>query len=337
MDDLLLIRFLTHSCTPEETRRINRWLEAGKANAEWLFEMERIWSLKKEIYYSDRKEIEEAYRRFITGLKQQTGKSVPAGKRFHSRFRLSSLLKYAVSIVLIALLGANLYIASDSQAAEPTVIEVPKGQRSTVSLSDGTRVWLNSESKLVYPARFSSGHREVTLEGEAFFEVSHNERSPFTVHSSLLSVQVRGTRFNMRTYPDEKQVVTLTEGNVEIHTGDRTKSLVLHPREQATYSAQTGLTVTRNVPTDLVQAWIKGETAFIDKRLDEIVPALERRYDVRFRLTDSVLAAERFTCHFQETATVRQILDLLKATNKVNYAFTGEHIRLFNPQNKKPM
>lgn len=337
MDDLLLLRFLTHTCTPEETRQVSDWLSADKANAEWLFEMERIWNLKKEIYYSDRKEIEEAYQRFITRLKQKDEKKVPAKQRIYLRFRLSSLLKYAVSIALIALLGINLYITFDTPEAEPTVIEVPKGQRISVRLSDGTRVWLNSQSKLVYPGRFSAGHREVTLEGEAFFEVKRHDRSPFLVHSALLSVKVLGTRFNMRTYPDEEQVVTLTEGNVEIHTSDRTKSLVLHPREQASYSAQTGLTVTCNVPTDLVQAWIKGETAFIDKRLDEIVPALERRYDVRFRLTDSVLAAERFTCHFKETATLRQILDLLKATNKVNYAFTGEHIRLFNPQNKKPM
>lgn len=330
MDDLLLIRFLTHSCTPEEIKRVSAWLAAGTANAEWLFEMERIWNLKKEIYYSDREEIEKAYQRFITGLTQEKGKSAPAKKLF-PRFRLSSLLKYAVSIVLIALLGANLYIASDNKTAKPTVIEVPKGQRISIWLSDSTRVWLNSQSKLVYPARFSAVHREVTLEGEAFFEVKHNDRVPFTVHSSLLSVKVLGTRFNMRTYPDEKQVVTLTEGNVEIHTGDRTKSFVLHPQEQASYSVQTGLTVTRNVPTDLVQAWIKGETAFIDKKLDEIVPALERRYNVRFQLTDSVLATESFTCHFKETATIKQILDLLKATNKVNYSFTGEQIRLFKP------
>ncbi|MCC8170536.1 MAG: FecR domain-containing protein [Parabacteroides sp.] len=331
MDELLLIRFLTHTCTTGEIKRISDWLAADKANSNWLFEMERIWSLKKEIYYSDREEIENAYRRFITGLKQKEKKKAPVRKRFPLTIRFSSLLKYAIALFIVVALTVDLYVTSDTATAQPTVIEVPAGQRVSVRLSDGSRVWLNSESKLVYPTRFSSGHREVTLEGEAFFEVKHDKKSPFTIRTPFLSVRVLGTRFNMRTYPGEKQVITLTDGKVEIQTNDHTKSLILHPREQASYSAQTGITLTRNVQTDLAQAWIKGETAFIDKRLDEIVPVLERKYDIRISLADSLLAKEIFTCHFKETATLRQILDLLKATNKVDYSFTGNTVRLSQP------
>lgn len=224
MDEQLLIRFLTHTCTPEDLRSIDQWIASGKPNADWLFEMERIWSLKDELRFSDRREIEEAYNRFTLSL----GKSKNAKPHFY----IYPILKYVAAVIIIGLLGLNLYKMVQPATVGENTVEVPKGQRASLMLSDGTKIWLNSQSKLIYPTQFSDKERNVRLEGEAFFDVAHKEHLPFVVHSPLLAIKVLGTKFNVKAYFDEKSVVTLAEGKVEVETNDCKNRLTLKPNEQ---------------------------------------------------------------------------------------------------------
>ncbi len=324
MDEQLLIRFLTHTCTPEDFHLVDQWIASGKPNADWLFEMERIWNLKDELRFSDRREIEEAYNRFTFSQ----GKSKNAEQHFY----IYPILKYVAAILIIGLLGLNLYemVQSSSTVGENTV-EVPKGQRASLMLSDGTKVWLNSQSKLIYPTQFSDRERNVRLEGEAFFDVAHKEHLPFVVHSPLLAIKVLGTKFNVKAYFDEKSVVTLAEGKVEVETNDRKNKLTLKPNEQVSYSDSSGLALEKNINTNTVKLWVKGEGAFIQCRLDNIVRDLERKFDVEIVITDRSLSSEVFTCRFKDTATIEQVLHLLKETRRLDYSFEGEQIRIFKP------
>lgn len=312
MDEQLLIRFLTHTCTPEDLRSIDQWIASGKPNADWLFEMERIWSLKDELRFSDRREIEEAYNRFTLSL----GKSKNAKPHFY----IYPILKYAAAVIIIGLLGLNLYKMVQPATVGENTVEVPKGQRASLMLSDGTKIWLNSQSKLIYPTQFSDKERNVRLEGEAFFDVAHKEHLPFVVHSPLLAIKVLGTKFNVKAYFDEKSVVTLAEGKVEVETNDCKNRLTLKPNEQVS-----------NINTNTVKLWMKGEGAFIQCRLDHIVRDLERKFDVKIVITDHSLSSEVFTCRFKDTATIEQVLHLLKETRRLDYLFEGEQIRIFKP------
>ncbi len=321
MDEQLLIRFLTHTCTPEDLRLVDRWIASNKANADWLFEMERVWSLKDELRFSDKKEIEEAYNRFTLSL----GKSKNAVQHFY----LYSILKYVAAVLIIGLLGLNLYKMVQPATVSENTVEVPKGQRASLMLSDGTRIWLNSQSKLIYPTQFSDKERNVRLEGEAFFEVAHKEHLPFVVHSPLLAIKVLGTKFNVKAYLNEKSVVTLAEGKVEVETNDCKNKLTLKPNEQISYSESSGLTLEKNINTNTVKLWMNGEGAFIQCRLDNIVRDLERKFDVKIIITDHSLSSEVFTCRFKDTATIEQVLHLLKETRRLDYSFEGEQIRIF--------
>lgn len=323
MDEQLLIRFLTQSCTPEDIRSVNQWLGADKANADWLFEMERIWSLKDELRFSDKTEIEDAYNRFTLSLAKSKNKG--------RHFSFYSLLKYAAAVVIIGLLGLNLYMKEESEPVGENIIEVPKGQRATLTLADGTKVWLNSQSKLTYPTRFSDKERNIRLEGEAFFDVVREEHSPFVVQSSLLAVKVLGTKFNVKAYLNEKTVVTLTEGKVEVETNDHRNKLTLKPNEQILYSEDSGMMLESDIDVDMVKSWVKGEGAFVQRRLDDIVRELERKFNVKIRITDPSLSADVFTCRFKDTATIEQVLLLLKETRRLDYIFDGEQIRIFKP------
>lgn len=188
MNEEILIRFLTHRCTPEEIEEVDRWIAANQANADWLFEMERIWSLKDQLRFSDKQEIEMAYARFMSGLQEKDIRMETVRKRPYLFW-----MKYAAAILLIGLLSTNLYFLLKEEPSSMNMVEVPNGQRVSLTLSDGTKVWLNSHSKFTYPARFSSKNRDVELEGEGFFEVAHNEKVPFVVHADLLQVKVLGT------------------------------------------------------------------------------------------------------------------------------------------------
>lgn len=333
MDEEILIRFLTHRCLPEEIKVVDEWIASDQANADWLFEMERIWSLKDELRFMDNQEIKAAYNRFIAGLqkKEEVISVIP------KRPAYLSWIKYAAAVVLIGLLSINLYLLSREEPSSMNIVEVPNGQRVSLTLSDGTKVWLNSLSKFTYPAHFSSKNRSVKLEGEGFFEVTHNEKAPFIVHIDQLQVKVLGTKFNMKAYNDEPSSISLVEGKVEIATNDNEYKVVLNPNEQANYSKKDGLKVDKSVNLANIRSWTTGLSSYINEPLEEIVKGLEEKFYVHITIKDQSLNSEIFTCRFKETATINQVLTLLKETRKLDYSIQGDQIQIYKPLNSKPM
>lgn len=333
MSETLLLRFLMHRCDPAELEQVEQWTATDSANAEWLFEMERIWALKEEWRFSDSQEIEKAYNRFLIAARNHK----PSVKKKPPTLSWPPLLKYAAAVVVMTLLSANLYymLRKDRPETGRNTIEVPKGQRSALTLSDGTKVWLNSESTLAYPSAFSAENREVALTGEGFFEVAHDSRKPFIVHLSSMNIKVLGTKFNAKSYPEETTFVTLSEGKVEIATADKMKRVILNPKQQVSYSKETGLMPVQKIDPELVKSWIIGELSFVDQPLSGIAADLERRFDVEIHIQDSSLAEDVFTCRFKETATIEQILYYLKETKRLNYKINGRQIQII--KHSRPM
>lgn len=328
MNEELLIRFLTHHCSSEDLNIIHDWIAADPANAKWLFEIEHVWSLKDELRFSDKKEIEAAYNRFITHIQK---KEKPTFKKKKQRSVSFSWFRYTAAAVLILILGINLYLPTDETPAEINVIEVPNGQRASVTLSDGTKVWLNSQSKLTYPAKFPTQKRVVRLEGEGFFEVAHNAKSPFCVESSLIQVQVLGTKFNIKSYPNEPSLVTLAEGKVEVIANNKQSKITLKPNEQVIYSIKTGMRLAQHVTVNTVKSWTTGEIAYSNKTLKEIASDLERQFDVQIIITDPILASATFTCHFKKATPIAEVLNLLKETRDIDYRIKEQKVEIYKP------
>jgi len=289
--------------------------------------MERIWSLKDELRFSDKQEIEKAYRQFISRISK---------KVFQLKYRtyLYSTLKYAAIIIVASLLSINLYkMFTPSEPELMNEVCVPKGQRVNLTLSDGTKVALNSDTKFKYPSHFAKNSRNVELCGEAYFKVAHNAYKPFIVSSCLIHVKVLGTKFNMKTYPDEKAVVTLNEGRVEVESANKEDKLTLHPNEEVSYSESEGMkpVCVNALNSYISNSWVKGESIYIDKTLSEICQGLERKYNVNIIIADSDLAKDVFTCHFKETASINEVMKLLKETRRMNYSFNGDQIWIVKP------
>ena len=194
-------------------------------------------------------------------------------------------------------------------------VEVPVGGEFDLTLSDGTRVWLNSDTKFRFPTHFSGETREVYVEGEAYFVVSKNAERPFIVHTNEAQVKVLGTEFNLSAYPGERVVTTLAKGKVEV--GDGTNKVNLHPGEQAICNKSVNNIEVRAVDVSLYSSWLKGVFEFENLSLREIAKQLSRWYGVVFEFDDAGIGDRRFTGGIKKYIPLYQSLDILEKTTNV--------------------
>ena len=173
--------------------------------------------------------------------------------------------------------GSGVTYASgvESESVVYNKLEIPRGGEFCLTLSDGTRVWLNSETSIQYPVAFGAKERRVFVQGEAYFEVAKDAKKPFTVQFMSSSVTVLGTSFNIRAYPEEKRSqTTLAEGSVRIYSPG--SSMLLKPGEQAEVSALSGEMVKQEVEVKNFTSWKDGRFVFEQQPLEDIMRTLER-------------------------------------------------------------
>lgn len=205
---------------------------------------------------------------------------------------------------------------------------IPRGGEYSLVLSDGTKVFLNSMSKLVYPVRFSGENREVTLEGEAYFEVHKDELHPFVVSVNGIQINVLGTKFNVNAYQDEQQIyTTLVEGKVRVNSRNQHESeWLLHPDQQAIFDKSNAEVIIRNVDAKQFMQWTTGTYTFTNQSLEEIMKSLSRWYDFTYSFRDESLKTLRFEGGLNKYESIEPILDIIKRTGKVKYEIAGKEI-----------
>lgn len=206
---------------------------------------------------------------------------------------------------------------------EYNYLTVPRGGQFSVALSDGTQVWLNSESQLKYPVAFAKGEaREVELlYGEAYFEVSpstlHNG-AKFKVATGTQEITVLGTQFNIKAYNDEETIqTTLVEGKVQVNVGKESKTLV--PREQSIVRPGSNDIGVKEVDVYSATSWKKGIFSFNDMPLEEIMRVLARWYDIEVVFHDPSLKNSSFTGVLRKNQHIDVILESIKTTTNMNY------------------
>lgn len=169
----------------------------------------------------------------------------------------------------------------EQQKMQDMIVSVEKGQKANVVLPDGSKVWVNSDSRLIYGSRFTSKERILELEGEAYFEVAPDKDRPFIVETNDLAVRALGTSFNVKSYEEEKDISTvLMTGKVEVSSSyDR---LVLNPNERIVFDKQTGHMEKSSVENaEEYINWKFNELTFKGETFENIVHTLERYYNTR--------------------------------------------------------
>lgn len=206
-------------------------------------------------------------------------------------------------------------IVEDGEMVYNTVV-VPYGKRTQIILSDNSSVWLNSGSKLIYPARFATEKREVYLEGEAIFEVSHNKERPFHVITNDVEVKVLGTVFDVCAYKDDKTTSTILEsGSVELKYNNNSiisqSKVTMVPGMLAVYDPIEKTVKQTQVNTKLYTSWREGYFIFERQTLGEILKKISRYYNVSIQLNDQSLADETFTGPLDLRNSATQVLEII--------------------------
>ena len=200
-------------------------------------------------------------------------------------------------------------------------IHVPYGKSSVVALADGTLINLNAGSSLRYPNGFKAeGNREVFLTGEAYFQVSHDAKRPFLVHTDDLEIEVLGTHFNVQAYADEKNSNTLlVNGVVQVKQKSNPEdAVVLKPGMQASYTQGSKTLEIASVNTAPYIAWVKGQLYFDQADFPQIARILERKFDVQIQVNNTALKKEKFTAKFK-AESLEQILKSFNESYPFNY------------------
>ncbi|MFD2554374.1 FecR family protein [Sphingobacterium tabacisoli] len=194
------------------------------------------------------------------------------------------------------------------------IVETARGKQLRIILSDGTAVWLNASSKIVFPARFQGDRREVTIDGEAYFEVAHNQKLPFIVKTDGQQVRVLGTHFNIRQYKGEgAKAVTLLEGAVQVTSVDKgSKPVVLKPAEQfIQLDGKTRPIIQTLSNPGAVIAWKEGDFYFDDADAETIVKELERWYPVSIGIKQQD-TTKKISGRIKRTDSMKAVVDMLR-------------------------
>ena len=234
---------------------------------------------------------------------------------------------------------------------------VPSGEKSKLILADGTTVWINSESRLLYPAGFTGRERKVILEGEAYFDVSKARKSSFVVYTQDVTVRVTGTKFNVKSYPKDRTIeTTVVEGSVRVEDEEETarfSPVILKSSERMVlrkeYQADQSAALQKEVPeesvrerepvsaeeitigyvnTENITCWKDHLLVFDNESLEEIALKMSRWYKVQVNILDPGLKTQRYTGKFVNNETLDQVLKAIDLTTPIQYTVDRTSVQI---------
>lgn len=295
--DELLMKYIKGETTPEEREMVVHWLDEDPEH------IHQYRSLRKLYDISLWSPIEES---------QQEEKQTRTLKLVWIEF-----LKVA-AVILITFLGTKAFFDWKEDPVKMQTVIVPAGQRAELLLADGTKVWLNSRSKLKFPDRFQKDARNVELDGEGYFEVTHKEEAPFTVHTSRYDVKVLGTEFNVKAYNSKNQFETsLLKGCVEVSNMNKSQVLRLRPDEQV---ISDGRQLIRSAISDKNYfRWKEGLLCLDDESISSLIEKLELYYDVDILVQKPSLMKYHYSGKFRISDGVEHVLKVLQLKHKFTY------------------
>lgn len=323
----LIAAYFTEGLQDDELKELHQWMQASEENKRHFARLQEIWFSSIGNQHAALFDKNEAYERFLNKTKTQ-------GKPTQRRSTRSIVWYAAAAIVLLFIVSYTSFYQGSKQVTDrfaDVVIEAPKGSRTKTYLPDGSLVWLNCSSKITYSQGFGVNDRKIFLTGEAYFEVIRNEKAPFVVRTEELKVDVLGTKFNFRNYPDDEEAtVSLLEGKVQVSNRIKKNEIVqLSPNQKVFYNKQSGKMRIVAVNAAHTSEWTNGNLFFDEELLPDIIKELERNYNVRIELADKSLETFRFYGDFIVTEhSIEDIIGILAKTNKIQYSIKGRDITL---------
>ncbi|MDR2041120.1 MAG: FecR domain-containing protein [Tannerella sp.] len=317
-DKSRLMACLQGTAPAGDRRRVEEWLRDDPANEEELRQVARICHAVRTHDRIRERNTRDAFGKVERRIWQR---KLKAG--------LVRIAGAAACLALGAVLSAVLFDHTPVPESLCHTIEVPEGQRVRLTLADGTRVWLNAQTRFTYPAVFGGEARRVTLDGEGLFEVAPDARRPFTVQTAGHEVTALGTVFDVYAYGNSHAFETiLIEGSVEVaardEVGNRTAAWRMKPGHRLWYDEATGGMKTLRVSTDEYVSWTNGLYHFNDITFAEMVCRLEHYYRTRIVVRDSSVMNYRCTGKFRPHESITDIMDVVQSDMPFSYSYDRE-------------
>ena len=321
--DIIIQKYVKGETSEEENLQLHQWIQQSSENKKRFFAEKDIWDSYS--FHSNEKKYEVAPELEI--LKNR----IEFRNAYHS-IKLINVLKMAAMFLVVFGLGWSsqyLSLLNKQQTAEASTqeITVPKGQINQIFLADGTRIWINSGSRLTLPSVFSPSERVVKLNGEAFFEVAKDKKRPFMVEVNGQQIKVFGTSFNVRAYDNSNKIeTTLETGQIQLHIGNETK--MLNPGEQSLFNKTEKQLVISKVDPVNFSSWKEGRYEFQNEELIEVLKVVERWYDVEITYNENSFKEMHFSGVIKRNKDTKHFLDLLNLTIPINYEIHGDKIKI---------
>jgi transmembrane sensor len=370
MKEDILWRYFEGRHSEKEAETIIKWLDENDENRK-SYILQKNAFIELNTFADKSLLVDAAHEKFLNRLTENDQKNQLEKKSGIIRFQ-KLLLRYAAIFLIIVtsstitlLFSGRLKVTSRNSAYE---IQVPYGSRSKVTLPDGSKIWLNAGSSLKYNRNFGISSRDVYLEGEAYFDVA-KQKNRFIVHTSHIDLQVFGTAFNVKSYPDEQEIIaTLVEGSVQISSRGLRTPVILKPKEKLTYykpdnqvavqsesgkikteeiqesiamnkslkiSQVSEIKIKEDVNTEEATSWKDGKLIINNEPLEELVKKLERKYDITFIFNSEHLKQYTYSGTLRDFP-LEQVLKAMELTSPIRYTIREKTVILSDNRNFKP-
>jgi transmembrane sensor len=327
----LIVAYLDGNLHGAGLDQLLHWMESSSENARFFAQVKDLWEASLR-HASSFAETDKEWERFE--------KNVDSKLNFQKRNRLGivRLLSGMAAVLVIGFISGLLFVKYIQQQ-NPVYITAtaPAGSVTNLVLADSTIVYLNAGSQIRYCPDGKEHIREVTLNGEAWFDVAKNKKNPFVVHTIACDVSVKGTRFDVKAYAAENEIVTTLEEGVVVltsTTGYRlTKPIRLLPGEQAVIDKSANKALVKKVETRYFTSWKDNKLMFINMNMKDLIVTLERKFGLEIEVSDSSILNFHYTGTLKNES-VLEVMELIKHTLPIDYHIDGQVIRIIKTNKK---
>lgn len=283
---------------------------------------------RKEVSFWLEKKWQQSQTEAVTLRFEQIQEKISVSSSKILMTRLFVVLTKAAAVLFIPILAAVLYFYfSQNISAEILTLSTQKGEQTSVILPDGSKVWLNVDTKLSYQVDYGVNSRNLLLEGEAYFEVEKNKELPFEVTSGGITTKALGTRFVISAYPESDEIKSsLINGSVEVDYGKVQE--ILKPGQQLVFNKIEPGIVVKSFDENYELAWKDKKLVFRLMPFDNVISELEKWYNIKIEYNPALFKSETLTVRFEKYETLEQVLEVIGKANGFKYSIEGKKVKI---------
>ena len=322
-------RYVRGSATDDEIKRLSHWIRNNQEISSWL---------EQQILAASPSIDSEVQMRMLENIKVElkaaNKKIKPIKHHSGTGFNIKRLIRVAAMLILPAITAAAmyLYMSKNDIVGTPLIVAVERGQKANVTLPDGSKAWLNSQSKLTYSTDYNVENRKLQLDGEAYFEVAHNPDKPFIVESNDIEIVALGTAFGVKAYNEDNIISSiLMQGKIRVTTPDGAS--ILMPNDRIIYDKSTRKRSQSKVAnaTDFT-GWMHNELRFENESLEEIAKNIQRIYNIEIIFACNNIKNQRYTGTVNNNS-LESVLNIITLTSPVSFQINKQQVTLYENKN----